>query len=201
MADEGIQAFGTVFRTVKARDREVIIDADGLINYTTMMRDITGNRYSFRDICRDNRSLYAHVLHHDRKKLEAWASKELARTKKSSTGGNPPVEEINEFLSEIRTIEIEGLVNAGILVVRKGGPTSTSSYRGTYGPRYLLDFLLFNVDVVYYDAVHETMEALDAFAQKTNKSLVQELEELRSLYDFKTKELNDEKNSHDKTKA
>lgn len=27
-------------KTVKARDREVIVDADGLINYTSLMKDI-----------------------------------------------------------------------------------------------------------------------------------------------------------------
>ena len=78
-----MKAFGTVFRTVKARDREVIVDADGLINYTTMMRDITGNRDSFRGICRKNAGLYKHILHHDREKLEAWAGKELRKSTKS----------------------------------------------------------------------------------------------------------------------
>ena len=182
---EAIQAFGSVFTTVKARDREVIVDENGYINYTRLMESITGNRDSFRGICRMNASLYAHVLHHDRAKLEAWAENELAKTeeetskmKNSSSRINNRVAQIDEFLSSIKTIEVEALENANILIVRRGGSISNARLRGTYGPRYLLDFLLFNADVSYYDSIHETIETLDAYAQQMNKSLAQELEEL-----------------------
>ena len=132
MADEGIQAFGTVFRTIKARDREVIIDDNGLINYTSLMESITGKRYAFRNVCSKNGGLYRHVLYHDREKLEAWAKEELASTgscdtachkgltkkEKSSVDIKVSTEEINKFLISIKTIEIESLVKAGILIVR-----------------------------------------------------------------------------------
>ena len=207
MEDNSIQAFGSVFTTVKARDREVIVDENGYINYTRLMESITGNRDSFRGICRMNKSLYAHVLHHDRAKLEAWAENELAKSEETSKMKNSSSRifirdaQIDEFLSSIKTIEVDALENANILIVRRGGSISNAILRGTYGPRYLLDFLLFNVDVSYYDSIHETIEALDAYAQTTNKSLAQELEELKKLYEFKAKEYEAESKAHEETKA
>ena len=202
MEDNSIQAFGSVFMTVKARDREVIVDENGYINYSKLMESITGNRDSFRGICRKNQSLCAHVLHHDKAKLEAWAEQELKKTKKSKARSFDRTSEIDDFLSSIKTIEIEALIEANILIAYSGsGNKDIRRCSGTYGPRYLLDFLLFNVDVSYYDSIHETIEALDAYAQTTNKSLAQELEELKKLYEFKTKELENESKAHEETKS
>ena len=202
MSEEGIHAFGTIFMTVKARDREVIVDENGLINYTRLMETITGSRDSFRSVCRNNSGLYAHVLYHDREKLEAWAKKELTKTKKSEVRLNSRTSEINEFLSSIKTIEIDTLVKAHILVVYNGANSKANrACSGTYGPRYLLDFLLFNVDSIYYASVHETIEAIDAYAQHMNKSLAQEFEELKKLYEFKTNEYEAESKAHEETKA
>ena len=221
MEEEGIHAFDSVFMTVKARDREVIIDENGLINYTKLMESITGVKQAFKGICRMNKSLYAHVLHHDRAKLEAWAENELRldsvadgccehsqasaperselkKMKKYKVGLNIPTKEIDKFLSSIKTIEIDCLIDAGILVSRIGKPNKLA---GTYGPRYLLDFLLFNVDISYYDSIHETIEALDAYSQTMNKSLAQELEELKHLYEFKTNQFEAESKAHEETKA
>ena len=226
MENNSIHAFGSVFMTVKARDREVIIDENGLINYTKLMESITGVKQAFRSICRNNKSLYTHVLHHDKAKLEAWAEQELRlsskleltrldgccehsqtsvselselkKTKKTKVGLFSPTSEINDFLSSIKNIEIDCLVDAGILVSRIGKPNKLA---GTYGPRYLLDFLLFNVDISYYDSIHETIEALDTYSQTMNKSLAQELEELKHLYEFKTNQFEAESKAHEETKA
>ena len=122
MEDNSIQAFGSVFMTVKARDREVIIDENGYINYSKLMESITGNRQAFKEICRRNGSLYKHIFHHDKAKLEAWVEQELIpssklelkKTMKSKVGAKDPTSEIDDFLSSIRTIEIDALIEASI---------------------------------------------------------------------------------------
>lgn len=165
MEDNSIQAFDSVFMTVKARDREVIVDENGLINYTKLMESITGDRRSFAGVCRKNGCLYAHVLHHDKAKLEAWAEQELRlssklstpeqselkKTKKTLVTTKDVAKEIDKFLSSIKTIEIDALIEANILITYSGsGNTNVRRCSGTYGPLYLLDFLLFNVDVFIY---------------------------------------------------
>ena len=106
---DDIHAFGTVFRTIKARDREVIIDDNGLINYTSLMESITGKRQAFKSICQNNRGLYRHVLYHDKEKLEAWAKEEMMKTEKSKVRLNSRTSQIAEFLSSIKTIETRTL--------------------------------------------------------------------------------------------
>ena len=87
--------------TVKARDREVIVNSNGYINYSKLMESITGDRRSFAGVCRKNSCLYKHIFHHDKAKLEAWAEQELKKTKKSKVGAKDPTFEIDVFMRTV----------------------------------------------------------------------------------------------------
>lgn len=65
-------------------------------------------------------------------------------------------------------------------------------YIGTYGPRYMLDFIIMTCDISYYKLIHEALESIDNYSITTNTSFTKEIENIKSNYEYKLKHLNEE---------
>ena len=174
-----IKAFGTEFRYSKARDFEVIIDANGYINYSKLLERISGNRKKLLQLCESNSGVFDNVYEYEKEKIDAWL-----KTTKSLMSGFPDIKEIDEILSLPKTMTVAQLVEANVFVEYKGKPNNIA---GTYGPRYLIDVLIIFTDSKYYKRIHETLEAIDAYAVANNKSFSGELERIQEQYEDKLK--------------
>lgn len=75
ISNEEIKAFGTSFHTAKLRGFEVIVDAEGRINYTKLLERITGDRQKLKDLCKDNSGVLTIIRSYDEDKLLAWNEK------------------------------------------------------------------------------------------------------------------------------
>ena len=191
-----IRAFGTEFRYSKARDREVIIDANGYINYSKLLAQISGQNEKLRLLCKDNSDIFANVYEYEKEKIDAY----LRKTAKPSVRGIPRTEENNvslrhrtstsvndEIITLPKTMTVSQLVEANVFIVYNGG--THRELWGTYGPRYLIDIFIIFTDAKYYKRIHETLEAIDAYAIANNKSFAGELERLKEQYEEKLKRL------------
>lgn len=167
--DNSIQAFGTSFHYAKARDFEVIVDAEGRINYTKLLAQITGDRQKLKHLCEDNSSVLDVIRSYNEDKLLAWKEK----TKDIPSGGNPP--DGNTHENSLRTMSVSQLTNAGIFHNVLGGASKFSFLRGTYGPRYLLDIFIILTRPSYYKLIHELLETIDEGSQLKNRSFDDEL--------------------------
>ena len=72
ISNDEIKAFGTSFHMAKARGFEVIVDAEGRINYTKLLERITGDRQKLKDLCKDNSGVMTIIRSYDEDKLLAW---------------------------------------------------------------------------------------------------------------------------------
>lgn len=99
ISNDEIKAFGTSFHMAKARGFEVIVDAEGRINYTKLLERITGDRQKLKDLCKDNSGVMTIIRSYDEDKLLAWNEKFGLNL----MGGNPPIkpEGKNSFLSSL----------------------------------------------------------------------------------------------------
>ena len=167
--DNLIQAFGTTFKFAKARDFEVIVDAEGRINYTKLLAQITGDRQKLKHLCEDNSSVLDVIRSYDEDKLLAW----IEKTKDIPSGGFPP--DGNTHENQPRTMSVSQLTNAGIFHDVLGGASKFSFLRGTYGPRYLLDIFIILTRPRYYKLVHELLESIDDGSHLKNRSFDEEL--------------------------
>ena len=59
----------------KARGFEVIVDAEGRINYTKLLERITGDKQKLKDLCKDNSGVMTIIRSYDEDKLLAWNEK------------------------------------------------------------------------------------------------------------------------------
>ena len=75
ISNDEIKAFGTSFHMAKARGFEVIVDAEGRINYTKLLERITGDRQKLKDLCKDNSGVMTIIRSYDEDKLLAWNEK------------------------------------------------------------------------------------------------------------------------------
>ena len=171
-----IQAFGTQFRYSKARDFEVIIDSNDYINYSKLLEQISGQTEKLRLLCKNNSSILTLIYDYEKEKIDEW----MKKTMKSSVRLFSRTEENDEILSLPQTMTISQLVEANVFIVYTGG--THRELWGTYGPRYLLDILIMFTDVRYYRCIHETLEAIDAYAIENNKSFANELKQLQEQY-------------------
>ena len=168
-SNDEIKAFGTSFHMAKARDFEVIVDAEGRINYTKLLAQITGDRQKLKHLCEDNSSVLDVIRSYNEDKLLAWNEK----TKNIPSGGFPP--DGNTHENPPRTMSVSQLTNAGIFHDVLGGASKFSFLRGTYGPRYLLDIFIILTRPSYYKLVHELLDSIDDGAQLKNRSFDDEL--------------------------
>lgn len=178
---QAVKAFGTEFRYSKARDFEVIIDANGYINYSKLLESISGKSSKFKKLCERNSSILTLVYDYEKGKIDAY----LRKSKKSSVVPFAATEENDENTSLPKILTISQLVEASVLIVYNGG--SHRELWGAYGPRYLLDVLIMTTDIRYYRRIHDTLEAIDAYAVANNKSFAGELERIQEQYEEKLK--------------
>lgn len=162
-----IRAFGTTFKFAKARDFEIIVDAEGRINYTKLLTQITGDRNKLRDICKDNSAVLDVVRSYDEDKLLVWKEKYGLDLME----GNPSTIQ-EENISLPSTMTISQLQQAGIFVNHIGKPNNIA---GSYGPRYLIDIFIILTRPRYYRLIHELLETIDEGSQLKNRSFDEEL--------------------------
>ena len=139
-----------LFTTIKVGDFNVVIlKNNGWINYTKLCRDLTGIRTKFRDLINDNRETFLKLFN----SYEQNSCSEFTTAKIS-----------------IRNLEGKNLLlsynNIDI------------NFKGTYGPRYLLDFIIIKCDISYYKLIHEALESIDN--NLNNKSFNDEINEIEN---------------------
>lgn len=150
-----------LFTIAKVRDFDVIILKDnGWINYTKLCKDLTGIRTKFRDLINDNKETF----------LKLFTSYE-----QNSWREFPPTE-----------ISIQNLKRIHLLLSYNN---VDNNFKGTYGPKYLLDFIIIKCDISYYKLIHEALELIDNYANSNNKSVNDEINEIKERYLFKIDEL------------
>ena len=170
LGEDSIQAFGTTFKFAKARDFEIIADAEGRINYTKLLTQITGDRNKLRDICKDNSAVLDVIRSYDEDKLLVWNEKYGL----NSMEGNPSIAQ-EENISLPSTMTISQLQQAGIFIEHRGGSKEIQFLTGTYGPRYLLDIFIILTRPSYYKLIHELLETIEEGSQLKNRSFNEEL--------------------------
>lgn len=72
--------------------------------------------------------------------------------------------------SEFRRHEYK-LINFGIL--KSYGSiqqVKNKDYVGTYGPRYMLDFIIMTCNVKYYKSIHDALELIDNYVNLNDSS-------------------------------
>lgn len=168
--DNLIQAFGTTFKFSKARDFEIIVDAEGRINYTKLLTQITGDRNKLKHICEHNSSILEVIRSYDEDRILAWSEKFVSNSMAAFTAIAP---EGNNSLPE--TLTISQLKQACIFTEHRGGSKEVQFLTGTYGPRYLLDILIILTRPSYYRLIHELLETIDNGSHLKNRSFDEEL--------------------------
>ena len=98
-SNDEIKAFGTSFHMAKARGFEVIVDAEGRINYTKLLERITGDRKTLESLCRKNSGILKVIRSYDEDKLLAWSEKISLNLMPTFAGIKP--EGKNSFLSSL----------------------------------------------------------------------------------------------------
>ena len=98
-SNDEIKAFGTSFHMAKARGFEVIVDAEGRINYTKLLERITGDRKTLESLCRKNSGVLKVIRSYDEDKLLAWSEKISLNLMPTFAGIKP--EGKNSFLSSL----------------------------------------------------------------------------------------------------
>ena len=168
--ERSIQAFGTSFKLAKARDFEVIVDAEGRINYTKLLTQITGDENKLSNMCRFNSSILDVVRSYDEDKLLVWKGKFGSNSIPRKLG---IAQEGNNSLPD--TMTVSQLKQASIFTEHRGGSKEVQFLTGTYGPRYLLDILIILTRPSYYKLIHELLETIDNGSHLKNRSFDEEL--------------------------
>lgn len=101
ISNDEIKAFGTSFHMAKARGFEVIVDAEGRINYTKLLERITGDRQKLKHICNDNSGVLTIIRSYDEEKLLAWKEK----FRSNSMVGNPTIAQEDKISSLSRSVQ------------------------------------------------------------------------------------------------
>ncbi len=149
---ETIEVRGVEYKLVKARDFEVIVRSDNsFINYTRLCQQINGGKKPFYNI----------KVNEDFKRI-------CIQMENSSPG--IPGDENKASLYEQIKDRIEITITGG-----KEG-SELEKLRGTYMPRYLLDYVIMTCDISYYKLIHELMDSIDQVAQERQRSFIEELQ-------------------------
>ena len=149
---ETIEVRGVEYKLVKARDFEVIVRSDnGFINYTKLCQQINDGKKPFYNI----------------KANETF--KRLCIQIEEPSPGNPGDGNESSLYEQIKErIEIE--------ITGGDRGSEMERIRGTYMPRYLLDYVVMTCDVSYYKLIHELMDSIDQVAQERQRSFIEELQ-------------------------
>lgn len=152
-----------LFTTAKVRDFDVVIlKENGWINYTKLCKDLTGKSEKFRNLLKDSEQLH-----------------ELIKS----------YENLSTVEFHGRNITITNLVEMNILSTFKNPKEYDSMYIGTYGPRYMLDFIIMTCNISYYKLIHEALELIDNYANLNNSSFENEIKGIEERYLFQIDEL------------
>ena len=160
-----IQLQSHTFKMAKARGKEIIVMEDGRINLTKFCQ-MFGNK-EFRDLRRTKEFKWI-VIGIENSKLD--------RKEKSSnftTAGIPAVVNEAQKWSLSSYDQLEKMV---FYESPRGDIRSPAGkVSGTYGPRYLIDWLIMIENPIYYSLVHELLDSIDDGAQLKNRSFDDEL--------------------------
>ena len=160
-----IQLQSHIFKMAKARGKEIIVMEDGRINLTKFCQ-MFGNK-EFRDLRRTKEFKWIVI---------GIENSKLNRKEKSSnftTAGIPAVVNEAQKWSLSSYDQLEKMV---FYESPRGDIRSPAGkVSGTYGPRYLIDWLIMNENPIYYSLVHELLDSIDDGAQLKNRSFVDEL--------------------------
>ena len=120
------------FTYAKARDFEILIHKEsGFINYTKLCKDLTGNNESFRILLRSNPGFQALIL---------------SFIQENNPGPTSPGSEtINFNISYLTTQNILINFNKDVKL----------NEMGTYGPKWMLDYIILHFKPEYYKLIHQ----------------------------------------------
>lgn len=165
----------------------MIVDANGYINYSKLLAKISGQAEKFANLCKDNTDVFKLIYENEKEKVDEY----LRKSMKSKVKGNPVTSQNDdEKLSLPKIMTVSQLVEARVLIVYSGsGNADNRLVSGTFGPRYLIDLLIILTDVHYYKLIHETLEAIDAYAIANNRSFEGELKAVKRSYELKLKRM------------
>lgn len=150
-----------LFTTTKVRDFDVVIlKENGWINYTKLCKDLTGFDEKFRRLIGSNEDMQFII-----KEYEKIGTDEMVGTK----------------------FTIINLTKIGILKTFNSGVGN--DFKGTYGPRYMLDFIIITCNVKYYKLIHEALELIDNYANLNNSSFEDEIKGIEERYLYQIDEL------------
>ena len=150
-----------LFTVAKARDFDVIIlKENGWINYTKLCKDLTGKTEKFRNLIKDNESLHQLIMIH---------------------------------IQNLGTVEFHGtqfnVENLSKLNILKTFNKVENNFKGTYGPRYMLDFIIMTCNIKYYKSIYDALELIDDYANLNNSSFKEEINGIEERYLFQIDEL------------
>ena len=157
-----------LFATAKVRDFDVVIlKENGWINYTKLCKDLTGKSEKFRHLINDNEQLQVLIRNY----------------------------EYNLSTAEFRGTQFTVIKLTELDILKTFNKNVDNNYKGTYGPRYMLDFIIMTCNISYYKLIHEALESIDNYTSATNKSFTAEINDIKLTYEYRIKHLNDENTS------
>lgn len=116
------------FKIIQYMDLELVVHVPTkMINYTRLCKDLrnTTDHNIFRKMISNNLRLWEIIIRHEL---------------------NKKIQNVDDFISKPRNVQT--LINLNILHNFKQGVSP--KYFGTYGPKYLLMFIIFNCSAKYY---------------------------------------------------
>ena len=147
-----IEAFDKKFAYSKARDFEVIIDLEtDYINYSKLCYLITEVDDKFKALVRFNCHKFNNIIYakDTDKLLKVLDPDDRRKVEEMSRGRILPLENIKKILEIINSYKftMDKYVELGIFYTISGG--KDVNIRGTYGPRYLIDFIIQMIKPMY----------------------------------------------------
>ena len=160
-----IQLQNHTFKMTKARGKEIIVMEDGRINLTKFCQ-MFGDK-AFRDLRKTKEFKWIVI---------GVENSQLDRKEKSP---NFMTESFLSVINEAQKWSLSSYAQLEKMVFYEaphGKPTSKEGkVSGTYGPRYLIDWLIMIENPIYYSLVHELLNSIDDGAQLKNRSFDDEL--------------------------
>ena len=177
---EVVKVHGHIFTAAKVRGFEVMCIEDGRVNLKSLC-EMAGSR-PFKELYK-SKTVRDSVVAAEKSKVASDGTWKC----EYSTGERirSPVE-----ISEMNFESIRDIV----FHVEKGGDTRTKEARvaGTYGPRYLVDYLIMLENPAYLILVHELLEAIDKLSQVQNTTMESTIEDVTETLKAHVAELEEE---------
>ena len=126
------------FTYAKARDFEILVHKEsGFINYTKLCKDLTDDRKAFRNLFKYNPGFQALIL---------------SFIQENNPGAVTPRSETINF-------NVSYLVSQNVLI--NFNKDVKLNEMGTYGPKWMLDYIILHFKPEYYKLIHEALETID----------------------------------------